>query len=62
MIIEWGWRLRRVHTCGCRVWVDERWNGLDYVAEYYDEDGNRIYECPCCGETIFKRDLKRVLE
>jgi len=54
--------MMRVHPCGCRIWVEVRWNGLAYVLEYYDEDGNRIHECPCCGETIYREDLEPVPE
>ncbi|MDD5094193.1 MAG: hypothetical protein PHV74_07430 [Dehalococcoidia bacterium] len=42
----------KICKCGCRIWVEYRWNGLAPMAYYYDEHYKAIDNCPGCGEWL----------
>jgi hypothetical protein len=45
---------KHYHLCGQPIDVSSRWNGLSYVSELYDPngDGTPLTHCPMCGEYI----------
>lgn len=55
--------MQQEHTCGYPIWVDEIFNGISFRPIFLDgkEDsptaGQRVFECPQCGEHILKRDF-----
>ena len=54
----------KIHPCGYPIFVEVVWNGIAYRPIFNDGDensvtaGQRIFECPRCGEHIMKRDFE----
>ena len=45
-------------TCGCPIMLRFRFNGLGWVAEFYDcRDDSPIEHCPDCGDLLRVLDL-----
>jgi len=55
------------HTCGYPIWLEEVWNGIAFRMVTRDgkenspTEGERIYQCPGCGETMMRQDFQGLL-
>ena len=55
----------KIHPCGYPIFVEVVWNGIAYRPIFNDGDensttaGQRIYDCPKCGEHIMSRDFEK---
>ena len=39
--------------CGQVIWVEFKFNGINWYARFYDNKYKEITECPNCGESLW---------
>lgn len=45
-------------TCGCEIWIEYLWNGVEWSLRFTDGNLEEVYRCPDCGIELRSDDLE----